>query len=84
MSKIITFDNLSRYHDNIQTVIDEKISKLITNTEIKFFCIEPVTVVINGESKIYPGNTLVDIFININDSFEIITTSDTSIKALYA
>jgi hypothetical protein len=56
----------------------------MTDTEIKFFCIEPVTVVINGESTIYPGNTLVDIFININDSFELITTSNTSIKALYA
>ncbi len=84
MNKIITFDNLSKYHDNIQNVIDEKVNKLITDTEIKFFCIEPVTVVINGESKIYPGNTLVDIFININDSFELITTSNTSIKALYA
>ena len=84
MSKIITFDNLSRYHDNIQTVIDEKVSKLITDTEIKFFCIEPVTVVINGESKIYPGNTLVDKFITSTDTLEIITTSNNSINALYA
>lgn len=84
MNKIITFDNLSRYHDNIQTVIDEKVSKLITDTEIKFFCIEPVTVVINGESKIYPGNTLVDKFITSTDTLEIITTSNNSINALYA
>lgn len=84
MSKIITFDNLSKYHDNIQTVIDNKVSKLMTDTEIKFFCIEPVTITVNGESQMYPGNTLVDKFINASDTFEVIPTSNNSIKTLYA
>ena len=50
MNKIIDINTLSRYNDNIQTVIDSKVQKLITNTELKFFCIEPVTIVI-GERQ---------------------------------
>lgn len=84
MNKILTFDNLSRYNDKIQTVIDEKVKQLITDTEIKFFCIEPVTIVVNGIPQTYPGNTLVDKFITSTDTLEIITTSNSSIKALYA
>ena len=84
MNKILTFDNLSRYNDKIQTVIDEKVKQLITDTEIKFFCIEPVTIVVNGIPQTYPGNTLVDKFITSTDTLEIITTSNGSIKALYA
>ena len=70
MNKIITFDNLSRYHDNVQSVIDSKVQKLMTDTELKFFCIEPVTVVIRGESTTYEANTLVDIFLKSEDEFE--------------
>ena len=44
MNKLITIDNLHRYNENIQTVIDLKVQKLMTDTELKFFCIEPVTV----------------------------------------
>ena len=33
MNKILTFDNLSRYNDKIQTVIDEKVKQLITDAE---------------------------------------------------
>ena len=84
MSKIISLENLSKYNDHVQNVINEKVQRLITNTEIKFFCIEPVTIIVNGESQTYPGNTLVDKFIKIEDTLELIPTSPTSIKALYA
>lgn len=84
MKKIISLENLSKYHNNIQTVIDEKFNKLISDTELKFFCIEPVTIIINGESETYPTNTVVDKFIKASDSFELITTSNQSINALYA
>jgi len=60
------------------------VSKLITDAELKFFCIEPVTIVINGESTQYPANTLVDIFLKTTDDFELVTTSDNSIASLYA
>lgn len=64
--------------------VDDKVNKLITNTELKFYCIEPVQVKINDEITQYSTNTLVDLFLNINDTFEIIPTSNNSIKSLYA
>lgn len=84
MNKIVSIDNLSRYNDNIQQVIDAKVQKLMTDTELKFFCIEPVTVVISGESTTYEANTLVDIFFKTTDEFEVIPTSNLSISSLYA
>lgn len=83
-NKIITVDGLQRYNDNINNVIDTKVQKLMTNTELKFFCIEPVTVTINAESTTYEANTLVDIFLKTTDEFEVIPTSNASIATLYA
>ena len=64
--------------------VDDKVNKLITNTELKFYCIEPVQIKINNEITQYSINTLVDLFLNTNDTFEIIPTSNNSIKSLYA
>ena len=61
MKKIISIDELQYYNDNLQLVIDRKVQQLITDTELKFFCIEPVTVVIGDKSTTYDANTLVDI-----------------------
>lgn len=84
MSKIVNISALSRYNDNIQAVIDSKVQKLITDTEIKFFCIEPVTIVVGEKSTTYEANTLVDVFLKSSDEFEVITTSNSSIASLYA
>lgn len=64
--------------------IDGRVEQLITNTELKFYCIEPVTVSINDEETTYDTNTLVDIFLKTEDELIITTTSDSSILALYA
>lgn len=84
MTKIVNISALSRYNDNIQAVIDSKIQKLMTDTEIKFFCIEPVTIVVGEKSTTYEANTLVDVFLKSSDEFEVITTSNSSIASLYA
>ena len=84
MSKIVNISALSRYNDNIQAVIDSKVQKLMTDTEIKFFCIEPVTIVVGEKSTTYEVNTLVDVFLKSSDEFEVITTSNSSIASLYA
>lgn len=84
MSKIVNISALSRYNDNIQAVIDSKIQKLMTDTEIKFFCIEPVTIIVGEKSTTYEANTLVDVFLKSSDEFEVITTSNSSIASLYA
>lgn len=64
--------------------VNEQVEKLITNTELKFYCVEPVTVSINDEETTYDTNTLVDIFLKKEDELIITTTSDNSILSLYA
>lgn len=64
--------------------IDAAVQKLMTNTNLSFFCIEPVSVVINEETTDYSANTLVNVMLRDTDEFEIITTSNNSINALYS
>lgn len=37
MTKIIDTNGLLRFKDNIEAIIDSKVQKLMTDTEIKFF-----------------------------------------------
>lgn len=64
--------------------VDLKFNKLITDTELKFFCIEPVTVQINEDIYNYPANSLVDMFLKTSDNFSIQPTSNNSIITLNA
>lgn len=64
--------------------VDLKFNKLITDTELKFFCIEPVTVQINEDIYNYPANSLVDIFLKTSDNFSVQPTSNNSIITLNA
>lgn len=69
--------------------LDVRFKRLITDTELKLYCIEPITIYINRRTdledvKEFESNTLVDIFFNSEDTFEIETTSDKSILGLYA
>lgn len=75
--------------DKMKNEIENIVNRLMTDTELKFYCIEPVTIKviqINGNSYVreYPSNTLVDIFLNSEDNFELVTTSDYSILNLSA
>ena len=63
---------------------DGKFQRLITDTELKFYCVEPVSVSLNGEITEYAANTYVDLFFNSTDNFEIIPTSNYSITLLSA
>jgi hypothetical protein len=58
--------------------------KLNSNTVLGFYCIEDVTIVTNGISKIYPANSNVEITFIEGDTFEIVPTSDNSILTLNA
>ena len=80
--KVSVLENDSQYAT--LTEVDIKVQELITNTELKFFCIEPVIVKINNKEHSYIANTLVDLFLKKEDTFEIITSSDNSILALYS
>ena len=58
--------------------------KLNSNTVLGFYCIEDVTIVTNGISKVYPANSNVEVTFIEGDTFEIIPTSDNSILQLNA
>lgn len=66
----------------LQGEIDAAVMKLQTNTTLSFYCIEPVTVIINNEETTYDTNTLVNINLRTDDEFSIVTTSDNSISTL--
>lgn len=59
-------------------------TKLNSNTVLGFYCIEDVTVVINGISKTYPANSNVEVKFIEDDVWEIIPTSNNSIFSLTA
>ena len=57
---------------------------LNSNTTLGFYCIEDVTIVTNGISKVYSANSNVEVTFTKDDVFEIIPTSDKSILKLNA
>ena len=58
--------------------------KLNSNTTLGFYCIEDVTIVTDGISKVYPANSNVEIKFIEGETFEIIPTSNNSILSLTA
>ena len=59
-------------------------NKLSSSAILGFYCIEDVTIITNGVSKIYPANSNVEITFTEEDTFEIVPTSDNSILSLTA
>jgi hypothetical protein len=49
-----------------------------------FYCVEDVTIIINGVSRVYPANSNVEVAFAEDDVFEIVPTSDHSILQLNA
>lgn len=73
--------------DEINETIDDVealYKKLASDTVLRFYCIEDVTIALNGVSTIYSANSNVEIKFAEGDVFEIIPTSDNSILALNA
>ena len=67
-----------------KTDVQSTYEKLKSNTVLGFYCIEDVTIITNGISKIYPANSNVQVLFAEDDIFEIVTTSDNSILSLTA
>ena len=65
-------------------MVEALYKKLNSNAVLGFYCIEDVTIVVNGVSTIYPANSNVEIKLVETDVFEIIPTSNNSILALNA
>lgn len=64
--------------------IDQKFENLRNGNLLKFYCVEPVTVIIDNERINYETNTLVSITISPNSIFSIETFSNKSIYSLSA
>ncbi len=59
-------------------------NKLSSNMVLGFYCIEDVTIVTNGVSKVYPANSNIELTFTDEDVFEIVPTSENSILSLSA
>lgn len=79
-------ETLTNFEEKIATkdYVEELYTKLNTNTVLSFYCIEDVTVMVNGNPKVYPANSNVEIKFIEGDTFEIVPTSDNSILSLSA
>lgn len=64
--------------------VESLYNKLNSNAELGFYCVEDVTIILNGVSTTYPANSNVKIKFLDTDIFEIIPTSDHSIITLNA
>ena len=64
--------------------VEDLYKRLNSNSILNFYCVEEVTIVLNGVSTVYPANSNVAIKILDTDVFEIIPTSDNSILSLTA
>lgn len=58
--------------------------KLNSNTVLGFYCVEDVTIITDGISKVYPANSNVEVKFIEGETFEIIPTSNNSILSLSA
>jgi hypothetical protein len=64
--------------------VENLYKKLSSNMKLEFYCIEDVTIIINGVSKVYPANSNAEITLVEDDTFEIVPTSNSSILSLTA
>ena len=76
-------EQINEINDTIDDV-EALYKKLSSDTVLRFYCVEDVTVILNGVSTTYPANSNVEIKFIETDVFEIIPTSDNSILALNA
>jgi hypothetical protein len=64
--------------------VEAYFKRLNSDNVLRFYCIEDVTVVINGVSTVYPANSNVEVKFLASDVWEVIPTSENSIMALNA
>ena len=79
---------VSQLENDSHFISEEQIKSLVeslnSNMVLRFYCIEDVTIIINGLSTTYQANSNVEVKFMATDVFEIIPTSDNSILSLDA
>ena len=68
----------------LEGYVEDLYKKLSSDRTLRFYCIEDVTVIVNGVSTLYPANSNVEVKFIETDVFEIVPTSNNSILALNA
>lgn len=68
--------------DGSYKTVESKFIKFSSNKLLKFYCIEPVTITLNGEDTVYPANSSVSITLMDSDDWTITPTSNSSISTL--
>ena len=81
-TKVSQLENDSNYTSQEQ--VEALYKQLNSNVVLGFYCIEDVTVAVNGISTVYPANSNVEIKLLETDTFEVIPTSNSSILSLSA
>ena len=81
-TKVSQLENDSKFVSEEQ--VEDLYKRLNSNATLSFYCVEDVTIVLNGVSTTYPANSNVEIRLLDTDVFEIIPTSDYSILSLNA
>lgn len=79
-TKVSDLENDSNFTSEEQ--VETLFKRLSSDMVLRFYCVEEVTVVINGASTVYPANSNVEIKILDTDEWEVVPTSDNSILAL--
>jgi hypothetical protein len=79
-TKVSQLENDSNYTSEEQ--VEALFQRLASDTVLRFYCIEDVTIILNGTSTTYPANSNVEVKILNTDVFEVVPTSDNSILAL--
>ena len=72
-------NNLPFVGDDMKDTVDELYKKISSDLTLRFYCVEDVTIVTNGVSKVYPANSNVEVKFAADDVFEVVPTSNNSI-----
>lgn len=83
-TKLDTKADITYVESNFTTeeYVKNLFKSLSSDKVLRFYCVEDVTIVVNGTSTIYPANSNVEVKLLDTDVWEIIPTSDNSILAL--
>ena len=83
-----TVNNLPYANENIlngyatEEYVESLYQNLFSDKVLRFYCIEDVTIILNGVSTTYAANSNVEVKFLDTDEWEIVPTSDNSILAL--
>ena len=85
----LTTEEIEQVHKNLKLgnlATEEQVENLYktlsSDRTLRFYCIEDVTVILNGASTVYPANSNVEVKFLETDEWEIVPTSENSILSL--